>query len=124
MTIREIARRMALYRNTIKKYLCQGASEPRFKTPKRPSKPDLHADRVFAWFLAHTRKWRKERRTVKQMHAELVKLKYRGGGWCPIAATRRWFLDFTSDALVNRRKFRTVNLKDDCIREGCAFVRH
>ncbi|GAA4216154.1 hypothetical protein GCM10022290_02370 [Sagittula marina] len=38
MPVREIARRTGLSRNTIKKYLREGAVEPKFKTPKRPSK--------------------------------------------------------------------------------------
>lgn len=36
MPIREIVRRTGLSRNTIKKYLREGAVEPKFKTPKRP----------------------------------------------------------------------------------------
>ncbi len=39
------------------------------------------------------------------------------GAWCPVAANQRWSLDFTMDALANGRKFRTLNLKDDCTRE-------
>jgi len=66
LPIREIARRTGLSRNTIKKYLREGVSEPKFKTPKRPSKLDPYADRLSAWLLAQTRKSRKERRTVKQ----------------------------------------------------------
>lgn len=78
MPIREISRRTGLSRNTIRKYLREGAVEPKFKTPARPSKLDPYADRLSAWLLAQTRKPRKERRTVKQMHADLVKLGY---GW-------------------------------------------
>ena len=74
MPIREIARRTGLSRNTIKKYLREGAVEPKFKPPKRPSNLDPYADRLSAWLLAQTRKSRKERRTMKQMHADLVKL--------------------------------------------------
>jgi len=76
MPIREIARRTGLSRNTIKKYLREGAVEPKFKTPKRPSKLDPYTDRLSAWLLTQTRKSRKERRTVKQMHADLAKLGY------------------------------------------------
>jgi AcrR family transcriptional regulator len=36
MPIREIARRTGLSHNTIKKYLREGAVEPKFKTPRRP----------------------------------------------------------------------------------------
>ncbi|PTV93641.1 helix-turn-helix resolvase-like protein [Rhodobacter aestuarii] len=78
MPIREIARRTGLSRNTVKKYLREGAVEPQFKTPPRPTKLDPYADRLSAWLLTQTRKARKERRTVKQMHADLVHLGYNG----------------------------------------------
>ena len=66
MPIREIARRTGLSRNTIRKYLREGASEPKFKTPARASKLDPYTDRLSAWLLAETRKPRKERRTLKR----------------------------------------------------------
>ena len=78
MPIREIARRIRLSRNTIKEYLSEGAVEPRFKTPSRPSKLDPYADWLSVWLLAQTRKFRKERRTVKLMYEDLVKLGYDG----------------------------------------------
>lgn len=46
MPIREIARRTGLSRNTVKKYLREGAVEPNFKTPSRPSKLDPYAGRL------------------------------------------------------------------------------
>ena len=90
MPIREIARRTGLSRNTIKKYLREGAVEPKFKTPKRPSNLDPYADRLSAWLLAQTRKSRKERRTMKQMHADLVKLGYEGSYARVAAFARVW----------------------------------
>ncbi len=90
MPIREIARRTGLSRNTIKKYLREGAVEPKFKTPKRPSKLDPYADRLSAWLLIQSRKSRKERRTVKQMHADLVKLGYDGSYERVAAFARAW----------------------------------
>ncbi len=78
MPICEIFRRTGLSRNTIRKYLREGAVEPKFETPVRPSKLDPYADRLSVWLLAQTRKSRKERRTVKQMHEDLVKLGYDG----------------------------------------------
>jgi len=90
MPIREISRRTGLSRNTIKKYLREGAVEPKFKTPKRPSKLDPYADRLSAWLLIQTRKSRKERRTVKQMHADLVKLGYDGSYERVAAFARAW----------------------------------
>ena len=90
MPIREIARRTGLSRNTIKKYLREGAVEPKFKAPNRPSKLDPYADRLSAWLLAQTRKSRKERRTMKQMHADLVKLGYEGSYARVAAFARVW----------------------------------
>ena len=90
MPIREIARRTGLSRNTIRKYLREGAVEPNFKTPKRPSKLDPYADRLSAWLLIQTRKSRKERRTVKQMHADLVKFGYDGSYERLAAFARAW----------------------------------
>ncbi len=93
MPIREIARRTGLSRNTIKKYLREGAVEPKFKTPQRPSKLDPYADRLSAWLLSQTRKPRKERRSVKQMHADLVKLGYEGSYERVAAFARDWRSD-------------------------------
>ena len=90
MPIREIARRTGLSRDTIKKYLREGAVEQRFKTPSRPSKLDPYADRLSVWLLAQTRKSRKERRTVKLMYEDLVKLGYDGFYERVAAFARAW----------------------------------
>ena len=93
MPIREIARRTGLSRNTIKKYLREDAIEPKFKTPSRPSKLDPYADRLSAWLLAQTRKSRKERRNVKLMYEDLVKLGYDGSYERVAAFARAWRAD-------------------------------
>ena len=93
MPIREIARRTGLSRNTIKKYLREDAVEPRFKTPSRPSKLDPYADRLSAWLLAQTRKSRKERRNVKLMYEDLVKLGCDGSYERVAAFARAWRAD-------------------------------
>lgn len=58
-----------------------------------------------------------ERLTLRRRSRKKIPKGVREGAWCPIAANQRWSLDFTMDALANGRKFRTVNLKDDCTRE-------
>ena len=93
MPIREIARRTGLSRNTIKKYLREDAVEPKFKTPSRPSKLDPYADRLSAWLLAQTRKSRKERRNVKLMYEDLVKLGYDGSYERVATFARAWRAD-------------------------------
>ncbi len=49
LSIREIARRTGLSRNTIRKYLRLNGVEPKFQTPDRASKLDPFSDRLTAW---------------------------------------------------------------------------
>jgi transcriptional regulator with XRE-family HTH domain len=72
LPIREIGRRTGLSRNTIRKYLRSDTVEPKFKVPERPSKLDPYADKLSGWLRIEAGKSRKQRRTVKQMHADLV----------------------------------------------------
>ncbi|QFT47317.1 hypothetical protein FIU97_12085 [Roseivivax sp. THAF40] len=90
MPIREIARRTGLSRNTIKKYLRAGIVEPQFQTPARPSKLDPYAEKLSGWLVTEQRKSRKDRRTAKQMHADLVQLGYDGSYERVAAFVRTW----------------------------------
>ena len=90
MPIREIARRTGISRNTIKKYLREGIVEPAFQTPDRPSKLDPYVTQLTAWLVSYQRKSRKERRTAKLMHADLVKLGYEGSYERVAAFVREW----------------------------------
>ena len=74
MPIREIERRTGLSRKTIRKDLRGGAVEPRFKVPNRPSKLDPFAEKLSGWLRTEGAKSRKQKRTAKQMHADLVAL--------------------------------------------------
>ena len=65
MPIREIARRTGLSRNTIKKYLREGAVEPNFKTPKRPSKLGPYADRLAEVFCLSDKRYVTKDLTLK-----------------------------------------------------------
>lgn len=103
MPIREIERRMGLSRNTIRKYLRAGDVEPRFKVPDRPSNLDAFAEKVAAWLRAEAGKSRKQRRTAKQMHADLVALGY-GGSYNRVAAfVRDWKAERQREAQTSDR---------------------
>lgn len=78
LPICEITRRPGLSRNTIKKYLNSGAINPSFATPDRSSKLDPFAEKLAGWLKTDAGKSRKQRRTLKQMHANLVKLGFTG----------------------------------------------
>jgi transposase len=93
MPIREIARRTGLSRNTIRKYLRAEIVEPNFRTPTRPSKLDPFAEKLSGWLVMELRKSRKDRRTAKQMHADLVKLGFDGSYERVAAFVRAWKAD-------------------------------
>ena len=93
LSIREICRRSGLSRNTIRRYLRTDEVEPAFKVPERPSKLDPFADRLSAWLKTESNKPRKQKRTVLQLHADLVSLGY-GGSYNRVAAfAREWKAD-------------------------------
>ena len=81
----------------------------------------LHAKLVREGFNVNVkvveRLYREERLALRRRNRKKIPKGVREGAWCPIAANQRWSLDFTMDALASGRKFRTVNLKDDCTRE-------
>jgi transcriptional regulator with XRE-family HTH domain len=90
LPIREIGRRTGLSRNTIRKYLRSDTVEPKFKVPERPSKLDPYAEKLSAWLRLEAGKSRKQRRTVKQMHADLVELGFDGSYGRVAAFARKW----------------------------------
>ncbi len=91
--IREIERRTGLSRNTIRKYLRSDAVEPQFKLPDRPSKLDPFAEKLTGWLRQEASKSRKQRRTTKQLHADLVALGYDGSYGRVAAFARSWKAD-------------------------------
>ena len=103
MPIREIERRTGLSRNTIRKYLRAGTVEPRFKVPERPSKLDPFAEKLSGWLRVEAGRSRKQRRTAKQMHADLVTLGYDGSYNRVAAFAREWKADRQRDAQTSGR---------------------
>ena len=76
--MRKIARRTGLSRNTVRKYLASGELEPRYKRPKSPSKLDDYEQTLTSWLHCETKRLRKQRRTAKHLHQDLVLLGYAG----------------------------------------------
>jgi transposase len=93
LSIREISRRTGLSRNTVRKYLRTDTVEPAFQVPERPSKLDAFADKLSAWLRVESTKSRKQKRTVKQLHADLVSLGYDGSYGRVAAFARDWKAD-------------------------------
>jgi transposase len=89
-SIREIARRTGLSRNTVRKYLRSDSVEPRFNVPDRPSGLDPYADKLSQMLRQETGKSRKQKRTVRQLHADLTVLGYEGSYNRVAAFAREW----------------------------------
>ncbi len=68
MSIREIARRTGLSRNTVKKYLRAGEEAPRYAKRASSSKLDPYADKLATWLAIEATKSRKQRRNLRQIH--------------------------------------------------------
>src|SRR6202167_1237574 len=71
-SIREIPRRTGLSRNTVRKYLRSDTVEPKFNIPDPPSKLDPYADKLSQMLRQEAGKTRKQKRTTKQLHADLA----------------------------------------------------
>jgi len=90
MPIREIARRTGLSRNTVRKYLAGKVVEPTYPSRKSPSKLDDYEETLTSWLFRESRRHRKQRRTVKQLHRDLIVLGYTGSYDRVAAFSRQW----------------------------------
>jgi transposase len=81
-SIREISRRTGLSRSD--------SVEPRFNIPDRPSKLDPYADKLSAMLRVETGKSHKQKRTIRQLHADLAALDYEGSYNRVAAFARDW----------------------------------
>ena len=75
MSIREIARRTGLSRNTVKKYLRAGEEAPRYAKRASSSKLDPYADKLATWLAIEATKSRKQRRNLRQIHTDSFRFK-------------------------------------------------
>ena len=105
VSIREIARRTKLSRNTIRKYLANGQLEPVYPKRESPSKLDAYADVVSGWLKRESARGRKQRRNLKQLYVELVKLGYTGSYDRVAAFARRWRRERQEVSAVSRGTF-------------------
>lgn len=90
MPIREITRRTGLSRNTVRKYLASGVVEPRYPNRKSPSKLDDYELTLTSWLFRESKRHRKQRKTAKQLHSDLVQLGYTGSYDRVAAFARVW----------------------------------
>ncbi|MCF8486780.1 MAG: hypothetical protein K9G71_16360 [Rhodobacteraceae bacterium] len=75
------------------KHLAANTIEPKFATPERQSKIDPFAEKLAGWLKTEAGKSRKQKRTMKQLHADLVALGFTGSYARVAAFARRWRSD-------------------------------
>ncbi|GAB7129791.1 IS21 family transposase [Silvimonas sp. JCM 19000] len=77
-------------RNTVRRYIRSEAVVPEYPERHTPSKLDGHAAKLAEWLRTEARRPRKQRRTLKQIHADLVTLGFTGSYDRVAAFARRW----------------------------------
>ena len=90
LSIREIARRTGLSRNTIRKYLRSDTKAPQYRPRASSSVLDPFAEKLAGWLKTETSKSRKQRRTLKQIHEDLKELGFEGSYDRVAAFARTW----------------------------------
>jgi transposase len=80
LSIREIARKTGLARNTVREWLRQPeVVEPTYPTRRVFTKLDAYAETLTGWLATNQHRGKRERRTVHAMYQELTAMGYRGG---------------------------------------------
>ena len=90
VSIRAIARRTGLSRNTVRKYLANGVVEPGYPKRKSRSNLDSFAEKLTQWLKLEASRGRKQRLSVKELYLRLRELGYRGSYDRVCAFARRW----------------------------------
>ena len=88
--LREIARRLGISRNTVRRYLRSETTEPSYAERRSSSGLDKYSVQLSAWLKAETTKPRKQRRNLKQIHEDLKELGYEGSYDRVAAFARQW----------------------------------
>ena len=76
--IREVAKRLDISRNTVKRYLRSESTEPSYAKRRSTSGLDTYSVQLSGWLKAEMTKPRKQRRNLKQIHKDLKELGYEG----------------------------------------------
>jgi transcriptional regulator with XRE-family HTH domain len=90
LSLREISRRLGISRNTVRRYIRSGTTEPVYADRQSSSSLDKYAFKLTTWLKTESTKSRKQKRSVKQMHLDLRALGYEGSYDRLAAFARQW----------------------------------
>src|SRR6185503_15566826 len=88
--LREIARRLGISRNTVRRYLRSETTEPAYAERQSASAIDPYAFQLSGWLKTEAAKSRKQRRSLKQLHEDLSELGFKGSYDRVAAFARQW----------------------------------
>lgn len=88
--LREIARRLGISRNTVRRYLRLEMTEPAYSERRSSSAIDKYALQLAALLKTEASKSRKQRRTLRQIHEDLKELGFEGSYDRVAAFARIW----------------------------------
>lgn len=88
--LREIARRLGISRNTVRRYLRSETIEPAYAERRSSRAIDKYAFQLSAFLKTEAAKSRKQRRTLKQIHEDLKELGFEGSYDRVAAFARVW----------------------------------
>ena len=93
ISLREIAKRLGISRNTVRRYLRSETVEPANADRRSASALDVYTFKLSAWLKTESTKSRKQKRSLKQMHADLCALRFEGSYDRVAAFARQWKVD-------------------------------
>ena len=90
VSLREIAKRLGISRNTVRRYLRSETTEPAYAERQSASAIDPYAFHLAGWLKTEAAKSRKQRRSLKQLHEDLTELGFKGSYDRVAAFARQW----------------------------------
>lgn len=93
ISLREIAKRLGISRNTVRRHLRSETVEPAYADRRSASALDAYAFKLSTWLKTESTKSRKQKRSLKQMHADLRVLGFEGSYDRVAAFARQWKVD-------------------------------
>ena len=93
VSIREVAKRLGISRNTVRRHLRAETIEPAYSERRTPSALDKYTLKLSAWLKSEAAKSRKQRRSLKQIHIDLCALGFEGSYDRVAAFARQWRVD-------------------------------
>lgn len=88
--LREIARRLGISRNTVRRYLRAEITEPAYAERRSRSAIDKYSFQLSAMLKTEAARSRKQRRTLKQIHEDLKEMGFEGSYDRVAAFARTW----------------------------------